>query len=166
MNINTQIVVSRKIKELRVLKGFTAQQLANLMENKTTYSQILRYESGKEKITFPIMCDFAKALGVQPKTLYPQIQIMDKTIYGKEAPQEVEAPHNNKVKRIMTTVTEEFATACKEARNGRSIRSVTIGASLDTMTVLKAEQYKSRITADTKNRIIKYYGLDAKKYID
>lgn len=166
MNKNTQRAISYKVKALRLTQGLTAKKLASFMENKTTYTRILGYESGEAEITFPIMQDLAQALGVLAKELYPRTHIRDEAIYGKEAPQEDDTLHKNTGNRVATTVTKEFATACQKARldSDMSVRCAARKIKIARVTLLKSEEYNSSLTVACQNKIIKFYKLDAKKY--
>lgn len=55
--------VGRRIGELRVAKGMTQAQLAEVLEVSTKYQQLV--ESGVENLTLDSLVDFANVLGVE-----------------------------------------------------------------------------------------------------
>ena len=65
--------MGRKIKELRLLRGFSQSDLGNIVG--VTFQQIQKYESGKNAISIDKLCAIAKALSVDVTVLLPTPQV-------------------------------------------------------------------------------------------
>jgi len=61
-------IIARRIKEIRLAKGWSRQQLADELE--TTYLQIYRIEKGITEVSADALPGFADALGVPVASLY------------------------------------------------------------------------------------------------
>lgn len=56
--------IGRRIRVLRVYKSMTAKELG--VEVNRSGTNICQIETGARKVSIPLLCDIAKALGVEP----------------------------------------------------------------------------------------------------
>lgn len=168
MNKFKQQQIGVKINLYRTKKNITKYELSKLMENKTTSKQIKDYELGIG-ITFPIVADIAKALGVNPRDIYPEEFFMSREIYGKPAPQEEAIqPHKQwavkgkPLRKNVNEISSEFSKACYNARfkMGKTLESVAKEIGMTTPTITAVEKGTRNVKDSTLIKLAKYYGID------
>lgn len=62
--------IGKRIKELRKEKGFTQSRLAEIVS--LTRTSITNIEKGRQKLLVHTLWDLADAIGVHPKSFFPQ----------------------------------------------------------------------------------------------
>jgi len=76
-------MVGQKIRELRIARGLTQEQLASL-SGYNSKAGICKIEKGERDIPQRRLVDIAKALGVSPSELFVDTEIIDLTDFSEE----------------------------------------------------------------------------------